>query len=162
MAQGLQPFHREQGAALNTTECNDPAEHGRKAPNKLRDPVLLFQRDRKRTRGTDHLARIDTMTHLQENGFQATFELMTAESCEQGDAADRGWLDWRGDKVDDACHSHWDLQDLLELKGHRFEGDGSSVPSWITCDADLSLVIDCSQPWRFLACLLYTSDAADE
>ena len=61
MAQGLQAFHGEQGAALNTTECNDPAEHGRKAPNKLRDPVLLFQRDRKRTRGTDHLARINTM-----------------------------------------------------------------------------------------------------
>jgi hypothetical protein len=62
MAQGLQAFHGEQGAALNTTECNDPAEHGRKAPNKLRDPVLLFQRDRKRTRGTDHLARINTMS----------------------------------------------------------------------------------------------------
>jgi hypothetical protein len=61
MAQGLQAFHGEQGAALNTTECNDPAEHGRKAPNKLRNPVLLFQRDRKRTRGTDHLARINTM-----------------------------------------------------------------------------------------------------
>jgi hypothetical protein len=91
------------------------------------------------------------MTHLQENGFQASFELMTAESCEQGDAADRGWLDWMGDKVDDACHSHWDLQDLLELKGHHFEGDGSSVPRWITCNADLSVVIDCSQPWRFLA-----------
>ena len=31
-----------------------------------------------------------------EKGFRATYEVITAESCEAGDASDRGWLDGSG------------------------------------------------------------------
>ena len=56
------------------------------------------------------------------SGFRATYEVITAESCEQGDASDRGWLDWLGDAVDNAWDSHWDLQDLMRLQGYRLRG----------------------------------------
>ena len=84
-------------------------------------------------------------------GFQATYEVMTDDSVSVGDAADRGWLDWLGDAVDNASDSHWDLQDLARLKGYHFEGDGGRVPSWITCDADMSDLIHNARPWGFLA-----------
>ena len=99
-----------------------------------------------------HLATATlTMSHLEQHGFQATFETMTAESLEAGDAAQRGWLNWLGDAVDDSSDSHWDLQDLMRLQGLRFEGDGSRVPSWLTCEAGMSELLHPSDPWGFLA-----------
>jgi len=53
--------------------------------------------------------------------------------------------------VDNACDSHWDLQDILRLKGYRLEGDGSSVPRWLSAEADMSDLIHCARPWAFLA-----------
>ena len=80
----------------------------------------------------------EALSPAVSKGFQATYELITAESCEQGDAADRGWLNWLGDAVDNAWDSQWDLQDLTRLTGYRWESDGSDVPRWLTCDADIS------------------------
>ncbi len=91
------------------------------------------------------------MTISEDKGFKATFDLITAESCEQGDHAACGWLSWLGDMVDNACDSHWDLQDILRLKGYRLEGDGSSVPRWLSAEADMSDLIHCARPWAFLA-----------
>lgn len=88
---------------------------------------------------------------LDRLGFQATYETITAESCEQGDAAEHGWLDWLGDAVDNAWESHWDLQDLARLTGYRWEGDGGDVPRWITCDAGMSDLIHNARPWGFMA-----------
>lgn len=93
----------------------------------------------------------DKMTHLEDKGFRATFDLITAESCEQGDHAACGYLDWLGDAVDNSWDSHWDLQDVLRLKGYRLEGDGSTVPRWLSADADMSDLIHCARPWGFLA-----------
>jgi len=88
---------------------------------------------------------------LDRRGFRVTYETITADSCEAGDAADRGWLDWLGVPVDQAMDSHWDLQDLARLKGYRFEGDGSSIPNWVSCEADMSDLIHRARPWGFLA-----------
>ena len=91
------------------------------------------------------------MTHLEDKGFQATFDLITAESCEQGGYASCGYLDWLGDAVDNAWDSHWDLQDVLRLKDYWLEGDGSIVPRWIRAESDMSDLIHCARPWAFLA-----------
>ena len=84
-------------------------------------------------------------------GFQATYEVITVGSCEQGDAEERGWLGWLGDAVDQPCDSHWDLQDLKRLEGYRWEGDGSVIPRWVTADADITDLIHRARPWGFLA-----------
>ena len=84
-------------------------------------------------------------------GFRATYELITAESCEQGDTAEHGYLDWLGDPVDNPCESHWDLQDLLRLKDSYWEGDGDEIPRWITCDAEQGEISQCYRPWGFLS-----------
>ena len=86
-----------------------------------------------------------------EKGFRATYEVITAESCEAGDASDRGWLDWPGDAVDNAWDSHWDLQDLMRLQDYRLEGDGADLPRWVTADADMSDLMQRARPWGFLA-----------
>ena len=93
----------------------------------------------------------DSLSPAISKGFQATYETITAESCEQGDASERGWLSWLGNAVDNAWDSHWDLQDLTRLTGYQWEGDGGNVPRWITCDADMSDLIHCARPWGFLA-----------
>ena len=87
---------------------------------------------------------------LDRLGFRATFETITEDSVQAGDAADRGWLEWTGSATDLGIYSHWDLQDLMRLKGYRFEGDGGKVPGWITCDADQTDVIQQSGVWSFL------------
>ena len=93
----------------------------------------------------------EALSPAVSKGFQATYELITAESCEQGDAADRGWLNWLGDAVDNAWDSQWDLQDLTRLTGYRWESDGSDVPRWLTCDADISDLCQRARPWGFIA-----------
>ena len=91
------------------------------------------------------------MTISEGNGFQATFDVITAESCEQGDHAECGYLSWLGDKVDNSWDSHWDLRDIMRLKDYQLEGDGSNVPRWITANSDMSDVMHCARPWSFLA-----------
>ena len=88
---------------------------------------------------------------LDRRGFRVTYETITADSCEAGDAADRGWLDCLGDASINLYTSHWDLQDLARLKSYRFEGDGGSVPNWVSCEADMSDLIQRAWPWGFLA-----------
>ena len=67
--------------------------------------------------------------------FRVTYETVTAESAEQGDYAESGWLDWLGSPVDSYADSEWDLRDLMgSLAGHYAEGDGDTVPRWITLD----------------------------
>lgn len=65
--------------------------------------------------------------------FRVTYETMTAESAEQGDCADRGWLAWNGSPADEYFDSVWDLRDLTDkLAGCYAEGDGDRLPRWIT------------------------------
>ncbi|NKB45144.1 MAG: hypothetical protein GKS03_12805 [Alphaproteobacteria bacterium] len=90
------------------------------------------------------------MTYSESKGFQTTYEIITEESVQHGDFAECGWLDWRGESVDNPWESHWDVQDLLRLKGYRFEGDGSTVPRWITADADMTDTIHPAGVWSFL------------
>lgn len=67
--------------------------------------------------------------------FRVTYETVTEESAQQGDAEDRGYLDWQGCPVDTYYESVWDLRDLTDkLSGCLAEGDGASVPRWITVD----------------------------
>ena len=69
--------------------------------------------------------------------FPVTAEVVTAESCENGDAEQRGYIDSLGNWQDE--QDCWDLRTLLDrLPSGRWEGDGSSVPRWITleCDSD--------------------------
>jgi hypothetical protein len=67
--------------------------------------------------------------------FRVTYETVTAESAECGDAADRGYLAWDGSPADDYWESQWDFRDLVDkLSGHLAEGDGDRVPRWVTVD----------------------------
>jgi len=74
---------------------------------------------------------------MQHDGyiFPVTAEVITAESCEQGDAAKRGYCDYYGSWSDEPdC---WDLHHLLEaLPSGRWEGDGAPIPRWITLEPD--------------------------
>ena len=67
--------------------------------------------------------------------FPVTAEAITAESCEHGDAEQRGYVDWLGNWCDEPdC---WDLRHLLEhLPSGRWEGDGGKVPRWISLESD--------------------------
>jgi len=100
-----------------------------------------------------------TYRFLDRHGFRASYEVITEASCQQGDAEQRGWLDWAGDIVDSADQSHWDLDDLKELQGYRWEGDGARVPSWVTAEADMGDLMSCRCPWRFLADVGAISDS---
>ena len=81
------------------------------------------------------MTRLVPLKHCDTYGFRCTYEVVTAESCEHGEAFDRGYLDWQGNAVDRELDSHWDLQDLARLSDYRFEGDGDRVPRWVTCEA---------------------------
>jgi len=82
---------------------------------------------------------LTSQKHCDFHGFCCTYEVITAGSCEQGEALDHGYLDRYGEAVDEAYDSHWDLQDLSRLSGYRFEGDGAKVPRWLTCEAGISI-----------------------
>jgi hypothetical protein len=82
--------------------------------------------------------------------FRVTYETVTAESAKQGDCADRGWLSWNGFPCDDYRESVWDLRDLTDrLAGCYAEGDGDSVPRWLTLDPQSDFWL--SPFWRDLA-----------
>jgi hypothetical protein len=82
--------------------------------------------------------------------FRVTYETVTADSAEHGDAAERGWLDWRGCPCDKHHDSVWDFRDLTDkLAGCYAEGDGATVPSWITLDPQSDFWL--SPFWRDLA-----------
>lgn len=82
--------------------------------------------------------------------FRVTYDTVTEESAEAGDCADRGYLDWLGNPVDDYAESQWDLRDLTDkLSGHRAEGDGAPVPRWISIEAESDLWL--SSFWRGFA-----------
>jgi len=82
--------------------------------------------------------------------FRVTYETVTAESAEQGDFAESGYLDWLGSPVDQYSDSAWDLRDLTDkLAGCSAEGDGARVPRWITLDPGTDFWL--SPFWRDLA-----------
>jgi hypothetical protein len=82
--------------------------------------------------------------------FRVTYETVTAESAEQGDCADRGWLSWNGCPCDEYHESCWDLRDLTDkLAGCYAEGDGDTVPRWVTLDPQSDFWL--SPFWRDLA-----------
>lgn len=82
--------------------------------------------------------------------FRVTYETVTAESAEQGDCAESGWLDWLGSPVDQCLDSVWDLRDLADrLTGCSAEGDGDRVPRWITLDPGTDFWL--TPFWRDLA-----------
>lgn len=84
--------------------------------------------------------------------FRLTAEAITAESCEAGDAAERGWLTSWGCLSDEYGDSCWDLRDLADLlgRGYRPEGDGAAVPRWLTFEASSDDVISPCDGWSFL------------
>ena len=75
--------------------------------------------------------------------FPVTADVITAESAEAGDAEVRGYIDSLGRWDDhferfgtypDNCG--WQLSTLIEdLSGRRWEGDGDTLPSWITTES---------------------------
>jgi len=82
--------------------------------------------------------------------FRVTYETVTAESAEQGDCADCGWLAWNGSPCDEYHESVWDLRDLTDrLAGCYAEGDGDTVPRWVTLDPQSDFWL--SPFWRDLA-----------
>lgn len=82
--------------------------------------------------------------------FRVTYETITEESAEMGDAAERGYLSWQGTPEDDYAQSVWDLRDLTDkLAGCYAEGDGASVPCWLSLDPGSDFWL--SPFWRDLA-----------
>jgi hypothetical protein len=77
--------------------------------------------------------------------FRVTFETITEESAECGDAASRGYVDSWGAPVDEPESSEWDLRDLASrFAGCTAYGDGAPIPRWITVSPESNLWLD---PW---------------
>lgn len=77
--------------------------------------------------------------------FRVTYEAITEESAEHGDAAERGWLAWNGCPVDEYFDSVWDFRDLTDrFAGCSTYGDGSAVPRWVTVTPGTDFYLD---PW---------------
>ena len=85
--------------------------------------------------------------------FRVTAEAVSAESCECGDVAERGWLNRWGDLCDEYFESSWDLRDLVDLlgRGYRPEGDGAAVPRWLIFEASSDDVMSPCEGWAFLS-----------
>jgi hypothetical protein len=83
--------------------------------------------------------------------FRVTGEVVTAESCEAGDAAQRGYVDSIGFMDEEPCE--WELRDVVDQFGggvYRPEGDGADVPRWLTFDASQDDLLGCHGGWGFL------------
>lgn len=93
---------------------------------------------------------LSSQKHCDFHGFRCTYEVVTVGGLIAGEASDLGYLDWRGNPVDEARDSHWDLQDLARLSGYRLEGSGGPVPSWVTCEALNDDLIKPQGVWAFL------------
>lgn len=93
--------------------------------------------------------------------FRLTAEAISEESCAAGDAAERGWLTSWGDLADEYLESSWNLRDLVDLFGraYRPEGDGGTVPDWLTFEASCDDMISPSGGWGFLSELLCGEEA---
>jgi hypothetical protein len=92
--------------------------------------------------------------HADERGsrlFPVTCETVTEESAEQGDTADRGYLDCCGHICDDRERSlSWSLRELVDAFGdYRPESDGGDVPRWLTVAAESDDLISPSGAWAF-------------
>ena len=83
--------------------------------------------------------------------FRVTYETITEESAEIGDAANRGYVDSWGAPVDEPEASEWDLRDLINhlSGGSEVVGDGSRIPRWITVSPGTDFWL--SPWWRDLA-----------
>ncbi len=91
--------------------------------------------------------------------FRVTYETATEESAEAGDWEDTGWLDWQFNPVDEYHESNWDFRDLLDkLSGHYAEGDGDTVPRWITIYPESDIWLD--PKWRDLGEDLLSASAS--
>ena len=71
--------------------------------------------------------------------FPVTAEVVTADSAEQGDAAERGYIDtcgrWQDVIPGWRWPDLWDLRDLTDrLPCGWTESDGGKVPRWLTID----------------------------
>ena len=93
--------------------------------------------------------------------FRLTAEAISEESSEAGEAAERGWLTSWGDLADEYLESSWNLRDLVDLfgRGYRPEGDGSTLPRWLTFEASSDDVLGPSDGWSFLSELLCGEEA---
>lgn len=100
--------------------------------------------------------------HCDFHGFRCTYEAVFHGDAIHGEASERGYLDWQGNAVDEAHESHWDLQDLARLSVYRFEGDGSRVPSWVTCEVDMEDLIRAQGVWSFLAAAQERAEGEEE
>jgi len=74
--------------------------------------------------------------------FTVTFSTVSENSIESEEFSDHGYCDTLGHSIDREEWS-WQLRDLLEqFRGYRFEGDGASVPQWITADSGCDIWSD--------------------
>jgi hypothetical protein len=85
--------------------------------------------------------------------FRLTAEAVSAESCECGDVAERGWLTSWGCLSDEYFDSCWDVRDLADLlgEGYRPEGDGGQLPERLTFDASSDDLLWPGDGWSFLS-----------
>jgi hypothetical protein len=65
-----------------------------------------------------------------------TADVITAESAEHGDAAERGYVDCLGRLWDDSDQASWDLREVLaQMEGRRPEGSGGCCPDWLSFES---------------------------
>lgn len=83
--------------------------------------------------------------------FRVTYETITEESAEHGDAHSLGYIDSWGAPVDEPWASEWDFRDLVDRFGCNSEayGDGAPVPRWVTVTPGSDFWLD--SWWRDLA-----------
>ena len=82
--------------------------------------------------------------------FNLTAELVTKNSCENGDAEKRGFLDDSGQLTEERCDSNFTLKDLCGEGLHYLYWERSS-DTWITCYYNASEMF--SKPeniWSFM------------
>ena len=89
-------------------------------------------------------------TAESHGSFRVTYDVTTEESAQHGDLAERGWLDWRGNPVDEYWLSDWDFRDLIDkLAGYYVEGSGGTLPSFLCIYPECQVWL--SSFWRDLA-----------
>jgi hypothetical protein len=83
-----------------------------------------------------------------------TADVITVDSAEYGDVAERGYVDCLGRLWDDSDHAVWDLREVLaQMAGRRPEGSGGRCPDWLTFEGqndDHLLRADSWSAWRFM------------
>jgi len=77
-----------------------------------------------------------------------TADVITADSAEHGDAAERGYVDCLGRLWDNSDHASWDLREVIAQMGGRWvEGSGGRCPDWLTFESQNDDHLRSSDSW---------------